>query len=33
MPMEYLGPADYAAHLAPTIDAEEARVARLGLRG
>lgn len=33
MPLEYLGPADYAAFLARTADEEEARVARLGLRG
>jgi tripartite-type tricarboxylate transporter receptor subunit TctC len=33
MPLEYLGPADYAAFLARTIDAEKARVTRLGLRG
>jgi tripartite-type tricarboxylate transporter receptor subunit TctC len=32
-PLEYLGPEDYAAFLARTADAEEARVIRLGLRG
>ena len=33
MPVEYLNPADYAAFMKRTIDEEEARVNRLGLRG
>lgn len=33
MPVEYLGPADYAAFIQRTINEEEARVTRLGLRG
>jgi hypothetical protein len=31
--IEYLNPADYAAFMKRTIDEEEARVNRLGLRG
>ncbi|MCW8084682.1 Bug family tripartite tricarboxylate transporter substrate binding protein [Sabulicella glaciei] len=33
MPLEYLGPEDYAAFIQRTADEEEARVTRLGLRG
>jgi tripartite-type tricarboxylate transporter receptor subunit TctC len=33
MPVEYLNPTDYAAFIKRTIDEEEARVTRLGLRG
>jgi hypothetical protein len=33
MPVEYLNPTDYAAFMKRTIDEEEARVNRLGLRG
>ena len=32
-PLEYLNSADYARFMAETIDAEERRVERLGLRG
>lgn len=32
MPVEYLNPADYAAFIQRTVDEEEARVTRLGLR-
>ncbi|WP_207536909.1 Bug family tripartite tricarboxylate transporter substrate binding protein [Sabulicella rubraurantiaca] len=33
MPLEYLGPEDYAAFIQRTANEEEARVTRLGLRG
>lgn len=33
MPVEYLNPADYAAFIQRTVNEEEARVTRLGLRG
>lgn len=33
MPLEYLGPEEYAAFIQRTADEEEARVTRLGLRG
>lgn len=33
MPVEYLGPADYGAFIQRTVNEEEARVTRLGLRG
>ena len=32
-PVEYLNSADYARNMAETIDLEEKRVSRLGLRG